>query len=230
MGVRMSHNAQEELDAYGRSPAVTEAPAQSPRGPGEAPQTDGGGGGPRSGGGSGLSLDSLRAGRGRVLEFESNSVLAATIVLAVAIGILHPEFFAWNQIKDVLSQSVYVGILAAGMAFLISMREIDLSVGSVFGLSLIASGLLMRGGMNPWLAAVLGILLGGAMGLVNAALVQVITIPAIVATLATLSMFRGLALALSDGQQVTGLPTDSSFFTFLGGDALGLPVSVWVLI
>jgi ribose transport system permease protein len=172
----------------------------------------------------------LRAAGARVLELESNSVLVATVALAVVIGALHPEFFAWDQIKDVLAQSVYVGILAAGMAFLLSMRELDLSVGSVFGLTLIASALLMRDGMAPWLAALLGILLGGGAGLVNALLVQVIAIPTIVATLATLSMFRGLALALSDGRQVTGLPTDDSFFTFLGGDALGLPVSVWVLI
>jgi ribose transport system permease protein len=232
MDVRMSHNAEEKGDGggAGRRTAVTHAPAQAPPEPGGGPDDRDGAEASRAGRGPALSLDTLRSGGSRVLEFESNSVLAATIVLAVAIGILHPEFFAWSQIKDVLSQSVYVGILAAGMAFLISMREIDLSVGSVFGLSLIASGLLMQGGMNPWLAAVLGILLGGGMGLVNAVLVQAITIPAIVATLATLSMFRGLALALSDGQQVTGLPTESSFFTFLGGDALGLPVSVWVLI
>jgi ribose transport system permease protein len=172
----------------------------------------------------------LRAAGARVLELESNSVLVATVALAVVIGVLHPEFFAWDQIKDVLAQSVYVGILAAGMAFLLSMRELDLSVGSVFGLTLIASGLLMRDGMTPWVAALLGILLGGGAGLVNALLVQVIAIPTIVATLATLSMFRGLALALSDGRQVTGLPTDDAFFTFLGGDALGLPVSVWVLL
>ena len=209
---------------------MTKAPAQSSRDPGDAPGPGDGEEGPRAAHGPGLSLDTLRSGGARVLEVESGSVLVATIVLAVAIGILHPEFFAWSQIKDVLAQSVYVGILAAGMAFLISMREIDLSVGSVFGLSLIAAALLMRDGMNPWLAGAVGILLGGGMGLVNAILVQVIAIPAIVATLATLSMFRGLALALSDGQQVTGLPTQSSFFTFLGGDALGLPVSVWVLI
>jgi ribose transport system permease protein len=175
-------------------------------------------------------LLALRAAGGRALEFESNSVLAATVLLALGIGVLHPEFFAWSQIKDVLAQSVYVGILAAGMAFLISMRELDLSVGSMFGLTLIVSALLMRDGTSPWLAAALGVLLGGGLGLVNAALVQVIAIPAIVATLATLSMFRGLALALSDGQQVTGVPADSSFFTFLAGDALGLPVSVWVLV
>jgi ribose transport system permease protein len=166
----------------------------------------------------------------RAIEVESNSVLVATIALVVVIGVLHPDFLTASQLKDVLQQSVYVGIIAAGMAFLISMREIDLSVGSVFGLTLIASALLMTHGMNPWLAALLGVLLGGACGLVNAILVQAIAIPAIVATLATLSMYRGLALALANGQQVTGLPLESSFFTFLGGDAAGLPVSVWLLI
>ena len=96
------------------------------------------------------------------------------------------------------------------MAFLISMREIDLSVGSMFGLTLISAALFMQHGMNPWLAALLGILLGGAMGAFNALLVQVIAIPAIVATLATLSMYRGLSQALSDGEQVTGLPAENS--------------------
>jgi ribose transport system permease protein len=173
---------------------------------------------------------SLQSAALRVVEFESNSVLIATIVIAVVIGVAHPNFFHWSQIKDVLQQSVYVGILAAGMAFLISMREIDLSVGSMFGLTLIISALLMKHGMNPWIAALVGIALGGAMGLLNAILVQVITIPAIVATLATLSMFRGLALALSDGQQVTGLPLHNSFFQKLGGTTLGLPTSVWIMI
>src|SRR3954454_6209259 len=182
-----------------------DAPAQTPREPdtattaGEAADAA-----PRRTGGAALSLDSLRAGGGRLLDFESNSVLVATIVLAVVIGLLHPGFFAWSQIKDVLAQSVYVGILAAGMAFLLSMREIDLSVGSMFGLTLITAAIFIQHGMNPWLGALLGILLGSAMGLFNAILVQFIAIPAIVATLATLSMYRGLAQALSEGEQVTG--------------------------
>ncbi len=115
----------------------------------------------------------------RTLEFESNSVLIATIVLAVVIAIAHPNFFAWTEIKNVLQQSVYVGILAAGMAFLISMREIDLSVGSMFGLTVIGTGLLMSHGMNPWIAALLGIGIGAACGLFNAILVQGIAIPTI---------------------------------------------------
>jgi ribose transport system permease protein len=166
-----------------------------------------------------------------VLEIESGSVLIATIALIVFIGILHPDFLDIGQLKEVVQNAAYVGIIAAGMAFLISMREIDLSVGSMFGLALVVSALLMQHGMNPWLAALLGVLLGAAMGLFNAILVQVIAIPAIVATLATLSMYRGLSQALSGGEQVTGLPAESTFFTFLGGDEiLGLPVSVWVMI
>jgi ribose transport system permease protein len=100
----------------------------------------------------------------------------------------------------------------------------------MFGLTLISAALFMQHGMNPWLAALLGILLGCAMGLINAILVQFIAIPAIVATLATLSVYRGLSQALSGGEQVTGLPAENSFFTFLGGDVLGIPTSVWVLV
>jgi ribose transport system permease protein len=174
---------------------------------------------------------SLRALGGRALEVESNSVLVATVALIVFIGILHPDFLAWGQLKEIFQNATYVGIIAAGMAFLLAMREIDLSVGSMFGLTLVSAALFMQHGMNPWLAAVLGILLGCAMGLFNAILVQVIAIPAIVATLATLSMYRGLSQALSDGEQVTGLPAENKFFTFFGGDeVLGLPVSVWVMI
>jgi ribose transport system permease protein len=166
----------------------------------------------------------------RVLEVESNSVLVATIAVIVFIGIFHPDFLEWGQLKEIVQNAAYVGIIACGMAFLLSMREIDLSVGSMFGLTLIISAIFMQHGMNPWLAACIGVLLGGVMGLINAILVQYIAIPAIVATLATLSMYRGLSQALSDGEQVTGLPQGNSFFTFLGGDFAGLPVSVWVLI
>jgi ribose transport system permease protein len=166
----------------------------------------------------------------RILNFESFSVFVATIALGLVIYILHPAFGNADQLKDMLQQSVYIGVLAAGMAFLISMREIDLSVGSIFGLTLIIAALFMKHGMNPWLAGLVGVLLGAACGLLNAILVQVITIPAIVATLATLSMFRGLALALSDGQQVTGLPIRHPFFTKLGGNLLFLPFSVWVML
>ncbi|RJO79210.1 ABC transporter permease [Nocardia panacis] len=166
----------------------------------------------------------------RLFQAESTSALLATVALVALIGVLRPEFFNAGQIRDVLQSSVYVALLAAGMSFLLSMREIDLSVGANFGLSLITSAVLMRHGVNPWLAAVVGVLFGALLGLVNALVVQVIAIPAIVATLATMQVYRGLSLAMSNGQQVNGLPLRSSFFTVMGEHVLGLPVSVWVLI
>ncbi|WUI00731.1 ABC transporter permease [Spirillospora sp. NBC_00431] len=174
-----------------------------------------------------LPVLAVRAGRG-----EATSVLVATLALVAFISILHPEFFEVGQLLDTLQSAVYVGLLACGMAYLLSMREIDLSVGSTFGLTVIATGLMMKESwiQSPWLAALLGILLGGFLGLINALIVQFVGIPAIVATLATLSVFRGLTLALSDGKQVTGLPLESSFFTVLGGKTFGVPTSVWVLI
>src|SRR3954453_9711508 len=80
----------------------------------------------------------------RALAVESNSVLVATIALILFIGIMHPDFLTWSQLKEVIQNSVYVAIIAAGISFLISMREIDLSVGSIFGLSIVCSSLLMQ--------------------------------------------------------------------------------------
>jgi ribose transport system permease protein len=166
----------------------------------------------------------------RALGMESMSVLVATIVLILIIGAIHPDFLEPTQLRDVLQQSVYVAVLAGGIAFLLAMREIDLSIGSIFGLTLICSAMLMRDGLDTWLAALAGVALGAVLGLINAAVVQLIKIPAIVATLATLSMFRGLSLALSEGQQVVGLPLDHAFFNLVGGRVLGAPVSVIVLV
>jgi ribose transport system permease protein len=164
----------------------------------------------------------------RLTSVESVSVVVATVVLILAIGAFHHNFLSRANLLAILQQSVYIGILAAGMSFLLAMREIDLSVGSNFGLSLIVSALLMSHGWPPWLAGLAAVVVGGAFGLANATFVQVFKIPTIVCTLATLSMGRGLALALTSGQQVVNLPAGSSFFTKLGGTELGLATSVWV--
>jgi ribose transport system permease protein len=174
-------------------------------------------------------LRRLNEAAGWIASADSASVLAATVVLVVVIGLFHHSFLGRANLLSILQQSVYIGILAAGMSFLLAMRELDLSVGSNFGLSLIVSALLMQHGWTPWLAGLVAVLVGGSFGFVNALAVQVFRIPTIVATLATLSMGRGLALALTSGQQVVDLPAGSSFFTFLGGTTLGVATSVWVL-
>lgn len=166
----------------------------------------------------------------RLARAPSVSVIGATLVLLVAIGALRPTYLQASQLLDTLQASTYVGLIGAGMAYLVSMREIDLSVGSMFGLCLISIAMLIQAGVNSWVAAALGIVLGGVLGGVNATIVAVMRIPTIVATLATLSVFRGLAIGLSDGTQVVNLPIGDSFFSVVGGKVLGIPFSVVVLL
>lgn len=167
---------------------------------------------------------------GRMFRFPATSVLIATVALTLIIGALHPDFLRIGQLLDILQASTYVGLIAIGMSYLIAMREIDLSVGSMFGLSVIGAAMLMEQGWPAWLAALAGVIIGGALGMVNALLVTFVRIPTIVATLATLSVYRGLAIGITNGQPVTDFSTDSSFFNFLGGKLGGVPVSVYVLV
>jgi ribose transport system permease protein len=162
----------------------------------------------------------------RPFEYDSSSVLVATIVLVLLIGAFHHSFFDADQLLSIAQQSVYIAVLAGGVAFLLSMREIDLSIGSLFGLCVVSAALLMQHGLNPWLAALLTLGVGALGGLVNALLVQVVAIPAIVATLGTLSVYRGLAQALSGGEQITNLPVGNKFFQVFGGKSGGMPNAV----
>jgi ribose transport system permease protein len=157
-------------------------------------------------------------------------VLVSTVLLVVVVGIRDPAFLNVGQLADVLAQAALVGLMACAMTYLLAMRELDLSVGSVFGLTAVCAALLTRSGVNPWLAAAAGVAAGAAFGMVNALLVDLLRLPSIIATLATLSMYRGLAVALSDGKQVLGAPVTASFSRFAGARPLGVPVNVWALV
>lgn len=166
----------------------------------------------------------------RIVDWEPIGVVIATVAVLVVTTIFHPEFFTYDQLVDVLRQSVFIAIIATGMAFLIAMRELDLSVGSIYGLTAMAGGLLMQDhGLNPWLAALACVGIGAVCGLVNSLIVQVIGITSIIATLATLLIFRGLDYGLAKGTQVANLPIDHAFFRIVGGDVRGFPVSVIIL-
>jgi ribose transport system permease protein len=158
------------------------------------------------------------------------SVLCATIILVIIVGAAHPQFLSIGQLTDILQQSVYVALLAVGLSLLIAMREIDLSVGAILGLTLVSAALLMHSGMPPILAGLLGVVLGVVLGAVNALVVTTVRIQSLMATLATASLFAGIAVGVTNGQQIVGLQITNPFFTVLGGSWLGIPVSDIVLV
>jgi len=163
-------------------------------------------------------------------DLESGPVTIATLVIIAIISLFHHSFLSFTQLSNTIEQNSFVAILACGMAFLIAMRELDLSVGSMLGLTVICAAVLQGHGLNPWLTALIALGIGAVLGGFNAVLVQGIGIPAIIATLATLSMYSGLSEALSGGQQITNVPVTSTFYTVVGGNALGVPVGIWALL
>jgi ribose transport system permease protein len=166
----------------------------------------------------------------RVAMADWSSAVLALLVVLVVIGIAHPNFLAPGQLINVVQSSVYAAIIAAGIVFLIPQNEIDLSVGGNFILTGIVVAVLMRAGLNPWIAVAISLVVATAVGAANAFTSQVIGIPSLIGTLAMGWMLRGLALALSSGTQVTGLPLSDPFFEILGGGkVVGIPVSVLLL-
>lgn len=166
----------------------------------------------------------------RLFSADWTSAVLALVAVLVVVGVAHPNFLAPGQMVNVLQSAVYAALIAMGLVFLIPQNEIDLSVGGNYVLTGIVAALLMREGMTPALAIGLALSVSVMIGLLNALTSQIIGIPSLIGTLAMSWMLRGLALALSNGTQVTGVPLSDPIISALGGGRiLGLPFSVLLM-
>jgi ribose transport system permease protein len=166
----------------------------------------------------------------RKLVRDETGVTAILVVLVLGVGLLHPAFLVADNLLSTARSAVFVGLMAAGMVFALAMREVDLSVGGTFALTIVAGAILMRDGVTPWLAVPLMLVLGLLLGVANGVITTYARIPSFIVTLATALLYRGIALALANGKQIFELPQDSSYFTWFGGKSLGAPTSLWVLV
>lgn len=166
----------------------------------------------------------------RLFGREEAGITVVLLALVALIGGFHRNFFSHDALLGLIRSASFVALIAFGMVFLMAMTELDLSVGSVFGLSALVSAELMAHGMPPWLALVSGPLAGMGLEAVNAVVANTFGVPVIIVTLGTLTAFQGLATVITGSQAVSGLPLHSSFFTVLGGNIVGVPASVWVLL
>lgn len=154
------------------------------------------------------------------------------IVVCVVMSLLSPYFLRIENVLSMTQYSAMLGLLALGQTLVILTGggSIDLSVGSTLSLSGVVFGLLSaHAGINPWAAAVIAVLAGAALGGVNALLVTVLRIPALIATLGTLYLYSSAALVLSDGVDINGF--DRAGFSQLGQTAvLGVPTQVLLVL
>ena len=156
-------------------------------------------------------------------------VLVALLVTAfITMSLLSPNFLTLSNLLEVTRFSGEVGLLALGMTLVIITGGIDLSVGAILGLSGIALGMLTAAGINIWLAAALTLMLGTFLGAFNGLVISRIGIPPLIVTLATMAIFRGFSLGLSQARSFGEFP--EGFFVLGQGYVLGLPTQLLVLI
>ncbi|MCQ8191048.1 ABC transporter permease/substrate-binding protein [Streptomyces rugosispiralis] len=157
-----------------------------------------------------------------------NGALSALVLLVAAMALLSGDFLTTDNLLNVGVQAAVTAILAFGVTFVIVSAGIDLSVGSVAALSAtVLAWSASSQGLPVWFAALLALTTGVACGLVSGALVSFGKLPPFIATLAMLSIGRGLALVISQGSPIAVPDSVSGLGDTLGG---WLPVPVIVMI
>jgi ribose transport system permease protein len=167
-------------------------------------------------------------------SFRLPAETGAIVALAVLVGLLgglQRSFLEPANLFALIEQAALPGIVAIGMVFVLSLREIDLSVGAVFHLAAVAAAVLIAAGIDPWLSALAGVALGTCIGLVNGLLAQALRVPVIAVTLGTWWIAQGLASVVGKGQAITPPADGGGFFSTLSGKAFGVvPASVVILV
>lgn len=121
-------------------------------------------------------------------------VLIALVAITLMFTFVTKNFFGVENFLNILRQVSLLGVMAVGMTLVIVSGEFDLSVGAVSGLAACIAGVLMINGMSVWLAFIVGLAAGTLFGVLNGVLVTYGKIPALIVTLGTLNVARGLAL------------------------------------
>src|SRR5471030_492312 len=166
-----------------------------------------------------------RAGLGvRLLRSRETGIIGALLIMIVALSIFAPNFASVDNLLNDTRNLSFVGIVVLGQAAVMITGGIDLSVGSVWGLSAVASAAMMQAGMGVVPACVLTLLIAASVGLFNGFCVTKLRMLPFVPTLATMSIARALALVITRGKAIDGFrPDGDAFFALGGGDILGLP-------
>jgi len=157
------------------------------------------------------------------------SLILALILLVTLIGSQNSKLFLPGNIRIIGTAVAIVGVLAVGQTIIIILGALDISVGSMAGLASVSSAMVFTAtGENAGLGIGFALLLGVALGLVNGCIVVFGRVNPIIATLATLAAYKGLAQLVSDGRAQGYTGADPVFIFLARGSLLGLPTLVVV--
>lgn len=153
-------------------------------------------------------------------------VLLAVVVLILVTWLYNPGFLSQQGVRDLFLGATVLSVLAVGQALVLITKNVDLSVGSVMGLSAFGTGVLFVTfpGLPVPVAMAAGIGIGVLCGLVNGLLVTTVQVPALVVTLGTLYAYRGLGHWWADGGQVNAHDMPDAFLYLGRVSVLGVPL------
>jgi ribose/xylose/arabinose/galactoside ABC-type transport system permease subunit len=148
-------------------------------------------------------------------------ILALLVTFGVA-SLMSSTFIHHDNLYGILQDVTFEGFIVVGMTLALIAGEIDISVGSVYGLSGVVTAVLLRDGHPMSVAIIAGLGIGLGCGFVNGIVAWLIRVPAIIVTLATLGIYRGFSLVIANSAPITGLAPSHFYYTTLGnGTVLG---------
>jgi ribose transport system permease protein len=166
----------------------------------------------------------------RILARQEFWVTFAVIALGIAVSFIAPRFASATNLGNILQNFCYIGLMAIGMTPILITGGIDISIGSILGLSGVVLGLLLQAGW-PLLAGLAAtLILGAGLGALNGALIAYLRLPPFLVTLGMLSVARSLALVVSDGQVVYSFGGSEAVLFAIGGKLFGVPVVLYATI
>jgi rhamnose transport system permease protein len=174
----------------------------------------------------------FRGFAGRLLRARELRLLAALVMIGAAVTAREPRFLQGSNLEQVALSAMLVCIVAIGEALVIIARQIDLSVGAIVAMSAFVSADWLEHNPEGSLVAVflIGCTVGLALGIGNALLVAVFRIPAIVATLGTLAIYRGGVIVFAGGRQISATVLPDSYGGIAQVHLAGVPLLVWLAV
>ena len=165
----------------------------------------------------------------RFFKSEKIGLLAALLVIIVVFQALTGgKYLSQANLINIMIAMAVVGLVTIGESFLLITGKVDLSPGSVAAFSGVFAAILLNYGLPMYLVIPIVIVLGMGIGALNALLVNRLKLEAFIATLATMSIFRGMAYIICGGKAV--FLTDKAFLTFGAGRLVGVPIPVIIFV
>lgn len=158
----------------------------------------------------------------------NNRILQGLIIFSIIITVINPRFLSFNNILNILRQASVNSVISIGMTLVILTGGIDLSVGSILAICGAVCAKLMLVGVNPILAIVLTLLLGGIIGFANGGLISYFKLQPFIVTLVTMTFLRGATMVFSNGKPIP-IRDGGAFFDAIGGGYLfGIPTPIYI--